>query len=377
MKVLVTGAGGFIGKNLCARLAYENKIEVLPFEKDTEVGKLEEYSKTCEFVLHLAGVNRPKDPKEFQEGNFGFTSKLLSYLKQNKNDCPIMLASSTQAELDNPYGKSKLAGEELLRQYGEETGAKILIYRFTNVFGKWCLPNYNSAVATFCYNTANGIPLTVNGRETKVKLIYIDDVVDELISALNGKENRDIAVFCQVQPDYTVTLGEIVDLLQEFKNSRETKIVPDMTNESFSKKLYSTYLSYLPEQEFKYPLKMNVDERGIFTEILRTAERGQFSVNISKSGIEKGNHWHNTKNEKFVVVSGKALIQFRRPESKKIISYHVSGEKLEVVDIPVGYTHNIINEGDTDLVTFMWCNECFDPERPDTFFLKVNDEIDD
>lgn len=377
MKVLVTGAGGFIGKNLCARLAYETNIEVLPFDKDTEEGKLEEYSKICEFVLHLAGVNRPKDPNEFQEGNFGFTSKLLSYLKQNKNDCPIMLASSTQAELDNPYGKSKMAGEKLLRQYGEETGAKILIYRFTNVFGKWCLPNYNSVVATFCYNTANSIPLTVNGRDTKVKLIYIDDVVEELISALNGRENRNNTGFCLVQPDYTVTLGEIVDLLQEFKNSRETKIVPDMTDESFCKKLYSTYLSYLPEQEFRYPLKMNEDERGSFTEILRTADRGQFSVNISKPGIEKGNHWHNTKNEKFVVVSGKALIQFRRPESKEIISYHVSGEKIEVVDIPVGYTHNIINEGDTDLVTFMWCNECFDPERPDTFYLKVDDEIDD
>lgn len=374
MKVLVTGAGGFIGKNLCARLAYEENIEVLPFDKDTEEGKLEEYSKICEFVLHLAGVNRPKDPNEFQEGNFCLTSKLLSYLKQNKNDCPIMLASSTQAELDNPYGKSKMAGEKLLRQYGEETGAKILIYRFTNVFGKWCLPNYNSVVATFCYNTANGIPLTVNGRETKVKLIYIDDVVDELISALKGRENRNNAGFCLVQPDYTVTLGEIVNLLQEFKNSRETKIVPDMTDESFCKKLYSTYLSYLPEQEFKYPLKMNEDERGSFTEILRTADRGQFSVNISKPGIEKGNHWHNTKNEKFIVVSGKALIQFRRPESKEIISYHVSGEKIEVVDIPVGYTHNIINEGDTDLVTFMWCNECFDPDRADTFYLKVVDD---
>ncbi|PKB55687.1 capsular biosynthesis protein [Clostridium sp. HMb25] len=376
MKVLVTGADGFIGKNLCARLAYEENIEVLPFDKDMKEGKLEEYSRICEFVLHLAGVNRPKDPKEFQEGNFGFTSRLLSYLKQNENDCPIMLASSTQAELNNPYGKSKLAGEKLLRQYGGETGAKILIYRFTNVFGKWCLPNYNSAVATFCYNTANDLPLTVNGRETKVKLIYIDDVVDELISALNGRENKNNTGFCQVHPDYTVTLGEIVDLLQEFKNSRESKIVPDMTNESFSKKLYSTYLSYLPEQEFKYPLKMNIDERGSFTEILRTADRGQFSVNISKPGIEKGNHWHNTKNEKFVVVSGKALIQFRRPESKEIINYHVSGEKLEIVDIPVGYTHNIINEGDTDLVTFMWCNECFDPERPDTFFLRVNDSID-
>ena len=369
MKVLVTGAGGFIGKNLCCRLAYEENIDVLPFDKDTEVGKLEEYSKSCEFVLHLAGVNRPTDPGEYHQGNFGFTSKLLTCLKRNHNHCPVMLASSTQAELDNPYGKSKLAGEELLRFYGEETGAKILIYRFTNVFGKWCLPNYNSAVATFCYNTANGIPLTVNGRETKLKLIYIDDVVNELIAALRGAENRNNSGFCQVKPDYTVTLGEIADLLQEFKKSRETKIIPDMTDESFSKKLYSTYLSYLPEQGFKYPLKMNIDERGSFTEILRTVDRGQFSVNISKPGIEKGNHWHDTKNEKFVVVSGKALIQFRRPYSEKTISYHVSGEKIEIVDIPVGYTHSIMNEGDTDLVTFMWCNECFSSEKPDTFFL--------
>lgn len=374
MKVLVTGAGGFIGKNLCARLAYEENIEVLPFDKDTEEGKLEEYSKICDFVLHLAGVNRPKDPKEFQEGNFGFTSELLGMLKKYQNNCPVMLASSTQAELDNDYGKSKLAGENLLRRYGEETGAKILIYRFTNVFGKWCLPNYNSVVATFCYNTANGIPLTVNGRKTQVKLIYIDDVVRELISALDGREKVDGQGFCRIEPVYSVTLGEIVDLLCEFKESRENRNVPYMAVGSFVKKLYSTYLSYLPEQEFKYPLKMNTDERGSFTEILRTADRGQFSVNISKPGIEKGNHWHNTKNEKFVVVSGNALIQFRKPDSEKIISYHVSGEKLEVVDIPVGYTHNIINVGKTDLVTFMWCNECFDSDNPDTYFLKVNKE---
>lgn len=373
MKVLVTGAGGFIGKNLCVQLAGEENMEILPFDKNMEDGRLEAYCKICDFVLHLAGVNRPKDPGEFLEGNFGFTSELLGLLKKYNNNCPVMLASSTQAELDNPYGKSKLAGEELLRRYGEEADAKILIYRFTNVFGKWCLPNYNSAVATFCHNTANGIPLTVNGRETILKLIYIDDVVDELISALNGRENRDGHGFCQVEPVYRVKLGEIVDLLQEFKESRVNLNVPDMTEGSFGKKLYSTYLSYLPESKFKYPLKMNTDERGSFTEILRTADRGQFSVNISKPGIEKGNHWHNTKNEKFVVVSGKAVIQFRKPGAEEIISCHVSGEKIEVVDIPVGYTHNIINEGDTDLVTFMWCNECFNPEKPDTYFLKVND----
>lgn len=374
MKILVTGAEGFIGKNLCARLAYEENIEILPFDKGMEQKILDEYSKECEFVLHLAGVNRPKDPNEYKEGNFELTLKLLQNLKKHQNNCPVMLASSTQARLDNPYGKSKLAGEELLLRHGEQTGAKILIYRFTNVFGKWCLPNYNSVVATFCYNMANGIPLIINGRETVLKLIYIDDVVDELIRALDGRENRGDAGFCYVHPEYTVSLGEIVDLLQEFKNSRMNKKIPDMTKESFSKKLYSTYLSYLPEQEFKYPLKMNVDERGSFTEILRTDERGQFSVNISKVGVEKGNHWHNTKNEKFVVVSGRALIQFRRPNSEEIISYHVSGEKIEVVDIPVGYAHNIINEGNTDLVTFMWCNECFEPKNPDTYFLKVNSD---
>lgn len=374
MRVLVTGSEGFIGKNLCIRLEYEKNIEVLHFDKGTETGKLEEYCKSCEFVLHLAGVNRPKDPEEFRKGNFGLTLKLLEYLKKYQNNCPVMLASSTQAELDNLYGKSKLAGEQLLRQYEKETGAKVLIYRFTNVFGKWCRPNYNSAVATFCYNMANGIPLIVNDRKTVLNLIYIDDVVEELLSALKGMEYRNGEGFCQVEPVYTVALGEIVDLLQEFKESRQNRNIPDMTEESFSKKLYSTYLSYLPKDAFKYPLDMHVDGRGSFTEILRTGSRGQFSVNISKPGIEKGNHWHNTKNEKFVVVSGKALIQLRKPGTHDLISYHVSGEKIEVVDIPAGYTHNIINEGNTDLVTFMWCNECFDSEKPDTYFMKVNEE---
>lgn len=374
MRVLVTGAEGFIGKNLCIRLEYEKNIEVLYYDKGTETGKLEEYCKSCEFVLHLAGVNRPKDLEEFRKGNFGLTFKLLEYLTKYQNNCPVMLASSIQAELDNPYGKSKLAGEQLLRQYEEETGAKVLIYRFTNVFGKWCRPNYNSAVATFCYNMANDIPLTVNDRKTVLNLIYIDDVVEELLSALKGMEHRNREGFCQVEPVYTVALGEIVDLLQEFKESRQNRSIPDMTEESFSKKLYSTYLSYLPKDAFKYPLDMHVDGRGSFTEILRTGSRGQFSVNISKPGIEKGNHWHNTKNEKFVVVSGKALIQLRKPGTHDLISYHVSGEKIEVVDIPAGYTHNIINEGNTDLVTFMWCNECFNSEKPDTYFMKVNEE---
>lgn len=375
MKVLVTGADGFIGKNLCTSLNYDDRMEVFRFDKEDKREKLEEYVKNCEFVFHLAGVNRPKEVEEYQEGNFGFTSELLSLLKQNRNNCPVMLSSSIQAELDNPYGKSKKDGEELLKSYGEEVNAKILIYRFPNVFGKWCRPNYNSAVATFCHNIAHDLPVQVNGRDTKLNLVYIDDVVEELVNALRGQESRGEDGFCYVRTVHTVTLGEVVDLLHSFRESRTSLLIPDMTEGGFCKKLYSTYLSYLPEEEFKYPLKMNVDDRGSFTEIIRTLGNGQFSVNISKPGIEKGNHWHNTKNEKFVVVSGNALIQFRKPDSETIISYHVSGEKLEVVDIPVGYTHNIINEGEGDLITFMWCNECFNPDRPDTYFLGVNEDI--
>ena len=372
MKILVTGVKGFIGRNLVERLRNLQLGDIYEYDKDSSEGSLEVFCRDCDFVFHLAGINRPERVEEFQEGNFGFTSELLKLLENNHNRCPVMLSSSTQAELDNPYGKSKLAGEELLLEYGRKTGAKILVYRFPNVFGKWCRPNYNSAVATFCYNTAHGLPLQVNGRDTKLRLVYIDDVVDELVQALNGRENRDRNGRCRVEPVHETTLGEIVDLLESFRDSRKTLQVPDMTEGSFSKKLYSTYLSYLPEDAFAYPLNMHTDQRGSFTEILRTADRGQFSVNISKPGIEKGNHWHDTKNEKFLVVSGKALIQFRKPNSEEIYSYHVSGEKLQVVDIPCGYTHNIINEGDTELVTFMWCNECFDPERPDTYPLRVN-----
>lgn len=374
MKILVTGADGFIGKNLIAQLKSLAEHEIFCYDKDTGLDLLEKYCSECDFVFHLAGVNRPEDPAEYMEGNFGFTSQLLSLLKKYKNVCPIMLSSSIQAELDNPYGKSKKEGEDLLRTYGIEAGAQVLIYRFPNVFGKWCRPNYNSAVATFCYNTAHDLPVQVNGRETKLNLVYIDDVVEELLQALRGSENREQDGFCHVKTVHVATLGEIVDLLNSFRESRTTLQIPDMTDGSFSKKLYSTYLSYLPAEKFVYPLKMNIDNRGSFTEIIRTVNSGQFSVNIAKPGIEKGNHWHNTKNEKFVVVSGNALIQFRTPGSDEIISFHVSGEKIEVVDIPVGYTHNIINEGDTELITFMWCNECFNPEKPDTFFLKVNEK---
>ena len=280
-----------------------------------------------------------------------------------------MISSSTQAASDNPYGISKKAGEDLVFAYGRETGAKVLVYRFPNVFGKWCRPNYNSAIATFCHNIANGLPITVNDRNAVMNMVYIDDVVEELINALSGRENK-TGEFCQVPVVHTETLGKIADLIESFKGSRRTLGIPDMSNE-FEKKLYSTYLSYLPADGFSYPLKMNVDERGSFTEIIRTLDRGQFSVNITKPSITKGNHWHNTKNEKFVVVSGKGLIRFRKVDTDEIIDYYVSGEKIEAVDIPPGYTHSITNTGESDLVTFMWANEVFNPEKPDTYFLEV------
>lgn len=381
MKVLITGAKGFVGKNLVAELcnirdgkdktfSLTDELEICEFDVDTDKSLLDEYCKDCDFVFNLAGVNRPEKEEDFMNGNFGFASLLLDTLKKYNNTCPVMLSSSTQASLQNPYGKSKKAGEDLFFAYGRETGAKVLVYRFPNVFGKWCRPNYNSAVATFCNNIANDLPITVNDRNHLMTLVYIDDVVTELIGALCGKETKD-GEYCRVPTQHNITLGEIVDLIYSFKESRETKAVPDMTEGSFSKKLYSTYLSYLPTDKFSYPLKMNVDNRGSFTEILRTVNNGQFSVNISKPGITKGQHWHHTKNEKFLVVSGKGVIRFRKIGEEKIYEYFVSGDKLEVVDIPTGYTHNIENLGDTDMVTFMWCNECFNTQRPDTFFEVV------
>lgn len=371
MKVLVTGANGFIGKNLITELKRREGVKVLPFDIDTPAELLEEYCRDCDFVYNLAGVNRPENVEEFMEGNFGFASTLVDTLKKHGNHCSIMNSSSIQAALDNPYGRSKKAGEDMLFAYGKESGAPIYIYRFPNVFGKWCRPNYNSAVATFCHNIAHELPIQVNNRDTVMHLVYIDDVVEELLQALSGQPHRDENGYCYVPIEHETTLGEIVDLLYSFKASRENLMVPDMTEGSFSKKLYSTYLSYLPEDGFAYPVKMNVDARGSFTEILRSVSCGQVSINISKPGITKGNHWHHTKNEKFLVVSGKGLIQFRKIGTDKIIEYHVSGDKLEVVDIPTGYTHNIINEGDTDMVTLMWCNECFDPNRPDTIYEPV------
>lgn len=381
MKILITGAKGFIGRNISAELknirdgkdksfVLTNDLEICEFDIDTDKSLLDVFCSDCDFVFNLAGVNRPQNEEDFMNGNFGFASELLNTLKKHNNNCPVMLSSSIQAELQNPYGVSKKAGEDLFFEYGRETGAKILVYRFPNVFGKWCRPNYNSAVATFCNNIANDLPITVNDRSHKMTLVYIDDVVAELINALTGNETRD-GEFCRVPTEHSATLGEIVDLLYSFKESRETKAVPDMTEGSFSKKLYSTYLSYLPTDKFSYPLKMNIDDRGSFTEILRTANNGQFSVNISKPGITKGQHWHHTKNEKFLVVSGKGVIRFRKIGDDKVYEYFVSGDKLEVVDIPVGYTHNIENLGSTDMVTFMWCNECFNPDKPDTFFEEV------
>jgi UDP-2-acetamido-2,6-beta-L-arabino-hexul-4-ose reductase len=369
MKILVTGAKGFIGKNLIAELKNRKYIDIYEYDTETDPSLLGEYCKDANFVFHLAGVNRPKEHAEFMEGNFGFTSTLLDTLKRNNNTCPIMISSSTQAELDNPYGKSKKAGEDLIFDYSKETGAKVLIYRFPNVFGKWCRPNYNSAVATFCHNVAHGLPITVNDPSVIMNLVYIDDVVDELINALEGKENRS-GDFCAVSVVHTITLGEIVDLILSFKKSREERSIPDMADE-FTKKLYSTYLSYLPEDNFSYELKMNIDNRGSFTEFIKTPDRGQVSVNISKPGITKGNHWHHTKNEKFLVVSGKGVIRFRKIQSDEVVEYFVSGEKMEVIDIPTGYTHNIENLGDTDMVTIMWANESFDPEKPDTYYLEV------
>lgn len=371
MKVLVTGAKGFIGRNLISELERRENVEVMPFDIDSPAEALEEYCRECNFVFNLAGVNRPEHTEEFMEGNFGFASTLVQTLKKYQNTCPIMNSSSIQAALDNPYGKSKKAGEDMLYAYGKEVGAEVYVYRFPNVFGKWCRPNYNSAVATFCNNIANGLPIQVNDRSTVMHLVYIDDVVEELLQALDRHPHLNPDGYCYVPTVHEVTLGEIVDLLYSFKESRENLMIPDMTEGSFAKKLYSTYLSYLPTDDFSYPLLMHEDARGSFTEILKSADRGQVSINISKPGIVKGNHWHHTKNEKFVVVSGRGLIQFRKIGSDEIIEYHVSGERLEVVDIPTGYTHNIINEGDTDMVTLMWCNECFNPDKPDTIYEPV------
>lgn len=398
MKILITGAKGFVGKNLVANL-YNIKDgkdrtrnlqidEIFEYDIDSDPSLLEGYCKEADFVFNLAGVNRPKDQSEFMEGNFGFASILLDTLKKYRNNCPVMLSSSIQATLigrygESDYGKSKLAGEELFFNYSKETGAKVLIYRFPNLFGKWCRPNYNSAVATFCNNIANDLPIQVNDRNTKLELLYIDDLVDELLDALEGKEHH-----CEydgldaveklngrysfVPTTHHGTLGEIVDLLELFNNQSKTLIIPEIPKNSFAKKLYSTYLSYLPKEKTIFPLKMNVDDRGSFTELLKSEKCGQVSINISKPGITKGQHWHNTKWEFFIVVSGHGLIQERKIGTDEIIEFEVSGDKIEAIHMLPGYTHNIINLSETEnLVTVMWANEAFDPNRPDTFFEKV------
>ncbi len=383
MKILITGAKGFVGKNLCVSL--ENLMlgkdrtrpnlhidEIYQFDIDTDEALLDEYCKKADFVFNLAGVNRPQNTEEFMEGNFGFGSKLLDTLKKYNNTCPVMLSSSTQAALDNPYGLSKKAGEDLFFQYSQETGAKVLVYRLPNVFGKWCRPNYNSAVATFCNNIANDLPIQVNDRNHPMTLVYVDDVVAELINALENNENKD-GEYCKVPVEHKITLGEIVDLIYSFKEQASTLVMPEIPNNSFAKKLYSTYLSYLPKEKVSIPLKMNVDARGSFTEMLKTENCGQFSVNISKPGITKGEHWHHTKWEFFIVVSGHGLIQERKIGSDEIIEFEVTGDKIEAIHMLPGYTHNIINLSDTEnLVTVMWANEQFDPNHPDTFGEFVN-----
>ncbi len=398
MNILITGAKGFVGKNLTASLeAIKDgkdktrpnlKIdEIFCYDIDTDKSLLEDYCKKADFVFNLAGVNRPQNNDEFMKGNFGFAEELLETLIKNNNPCPVMISSSIQATLigryDSDYGRSKKAGEDLFFDYGNKTGAKVFVYRFPNLFGKWCRPNYNSAVATFCYNTANDLPITVNDRSTELELLYIDDLVTEMLDALENKEHRcefdgtnavlkPDGKYCAAPITHRVTLGEIVDLLEGFKAEPKTLIMPEIPHNSFAKKLYSTYLSYLPKEKASFALKMNVDDRGSFTELLKTEKCGQFSVNISKPGITKGEHWHHTKWEFFIVVSGKGLIKQRKIGTNKVLEFKVSGEKLEAIHMLPGYTHNIINLSETEnLITVMWANEQFDPNHPDTFFEKV------
>ena len=398
MRILITGAKGFVGRNLTEYLKTiqdgRNRTrniqieEIYEYDIDTDPKLLETFCQKADFVFNLAGVNRPQNQEEFMQGNFGFASTLLDTLKACGNTCPVMLSSSIQATLigrygQSDYGKSKLAGEELFFSYGKETGAKVLVYRFPNLFGKWCRPNYNSAVATFCNNIANDLPIQVNDPAVQLELLYIDDLMDEMLDALEGKEHHcefdgvdtvltEAGRYCAAPITHKVTLGQIVELLESFKNQPKTLLMPEIPHNSFAKKLYSTYLSYLPKEAASFELKMNVDDRGSFTELLKTANCGQFSVNISKPGITKGQHWHNTKWEFFIVVSGQALIQQRKIGTDQVLEFRVSGEKIEAVHMLPGYTHNIINLSDTqDLVTVMWANEQFDPAKPDTFFEKV------
>ena len=399
MNILVTGAKGFVGRNLVAALesirdgkdrTHAGLVigEIFSYDIDSTPEQLDEFCAKADFVFNLAGVNRPKDNREFMAGNFGFASTLLDTLKKHNNKCPVMLSSSIQATLagrfgNSEYGRSKKAGEELFFEYGKENGVRVLVYRFPNLFGKWCRPNYNSAVATFCNNIANDLPIQVNDPNVDMELLYIDDLVAEMVAALQGGEHhaefdgvetilKEDGRYCAVPTVHKIKLGEIVDLLNTFHDQPKTLVMPEIPNNSFEKKLYSTYLSYLPKEKVSFPLKMNVDARGSFTELLKTVNCGQFSVNVSKPGITKGEHWHHTKWEFFIVVSGRALIQERKIGTDEVIEFEVSGEKIEAVHMLPGYTHNIINLSDTEnLVTVMWANESFDPNHPDTFGEKV------
>lgn len=369
MKILVTGSKGFVGKNLVAELRNRGYKDIFEFDVDTDKSLLDEYTKQCEFVFHLAGVNRPKDEKEFMEGNFGFTSELLALLKKHNNKAPVLITSSIQAERDNPYGRSKKAAEDLIFKYGEENGVKVLVYRLPNLFGKWSRPNYNSVVATFCYNIARDLEIQIHDPNTELTLCYIDDVVDEFISALEGKETRD-GMFCKVPKTYKIKLGELAEKLYSFRRSRDTLEMPSLENE-FDRALYGTYLSYLPEKQFSYKLEKKEDNRGWLAEFIKSQSMGQIFISRTKPGITRGNHWHHTKAEKFLVIQGEAVIRFRKIDSDDIIEYRVSGDVPEVVDIPTGYTHSIENVGKEDVITIFWASEIFDPQKPDTYYLEV------
>lgn len=380
MKILITGSNGFVGKNLVETLKNikNNKDktrdlhieEIYCFDKDDDVENLNKYTKQCNFIINLAGINRPQSPKEFYEGNKGFIEILCSYLEKNNNKSPIIISSSIQVGKDNDYAKSKKEGEDYLRKFSSMNGNPIYIYRFANLFGKWCKPNYNCVTATWCHNIANGLDIQITNPEVVLPLCYIDDVVNEIIECLKGNPNYN-GEYYEVTPIYQISLSYLSDTLQSFKNARDDLSIANQSDE-FIKKLYATYLSYLPEDSFRYPLKMNIDNRGSFTEFIKTEKYGQVSVNISKPRSIKGNHWHHTKNEKFLVVSGEGIIRFRKIGDKEVIEYRVSGEKLEVIDIPTGYTHNIENVGTSDMVTVMWANESFDPNKPDTYFEEVS-----
>ncbi len=370
MKVLVTGSEGFVGKNLVAFLKTKEDISVYECDINTTENELEEYCNKCDFVVNLAGVNRTNDSEEFIVGNLGVVQKVVEYLNKFNNNVPILLSSSTHALKDNDYGRSKKLAENFVLDYAKKSDTQVYIYRFTNIFGKWSKPNYNTVIATFCYNISHGIPIIVNDVNTVLELCYIDDVVQEIYKTICGKKETSQDCFYKVPITYTKKLGEIVDLLNKFKETRENLSLINTADE-FEKKLYSTYLSFLPENSFKYGINTNMDNRGSFTELIRTSNSGQFSVNIAKPGVTKGNHWHNTKNEKFVVVKGNAVLKFRKPFEKEVVTVNVSGDKIEVVDIPCGYTHSIKNIGNEDLVFFIWCNECFSSENPDTYYLEV------